>query len=168
MTKLGWMNGEYLHAMDPEEFYTNAEPYLKDCLKEGLDLKKIAAMVQSRIQLYAEIPEQVDFLNEVPEYDVSMYTHKKSKSTSETSLTILKETIPLLEALESFDNDSLFAALSSYASEKGYKINTVMWPLRTAVSGKQATPAGETGIMELLGKEETLRRMRSAVLKLEP
>ena len=167
MTKLGWMNGEYLHAMDPEAFYQAAEPYLKDCLKEGFDLKKIAGMVQSRIQLYSEIPEQVDFLNGVPEYDVSMYTHKKSKSTAETSLTILKETLPLLEKAEVFDNDGLFALLSGYASEKGYKVNTVMWPLRTAVSGKQATPAGATGIMELLGREETLCRLQAAVRKLE-
>ena len=166
MTKLGWMNGEYLHAMDPEEFYQAAEPYLKDCLKDGFDLRKIAGMVQSRIQLYKEIPDQVDFLNEVPEYDTAMYTHKKSKSTAESSLTILKETLPLLEELDAFDNDSLFGLLSSYASEKNYKVNTVMWPLRTAVSGKQATPAGATGIMELLGKEETLRRLRAAVEKL--
>ena len=167
MTKLGWMNGEYLHAMDPEAFYEKAEPYLKACLQKDFDLRKIAGMVQSRIQLYSEIPEQIDFLNAVPEYDVAMYTHKKSKSTAESSLQILKETIPLLAELESFDNDSLFAALSAYASEKGFKVNTVMWPLRTAVSGKQATPAGATGIMELLGKEETLIRLQKAVEKLE-
>ena len=167
MTKLGWMNGEYLHAMDPEAFYEKAEPYLKACLQKDFDLRKIAGMVQSRIQLYSEIPEQIDFLNAVPEYDVAMYTHKKSKSTAESSLQILKETIPLLAELESFDNDSLFAALSAYASEKGFKVNTVMWPLRTAVSGKQATPAGATGIMELLGKEETLIRLQNAVEKLE-
>lgn len=167
MTKLGWMNGEYLHAMDPEEFYEKAEPYLKACLEKDFDLRKIAGMVQSRIQLYSEIPDQIDFLNAVPEYDAAMYTHKKSKSTAESSLQILKETIPLLAELESFDNDSLFAALSAYASEKGFKVNTVMWPLRTAVSGKQATPAGATGIMELLGKEETLVRLQNAVEKLE-
>ena len=131
------------------------------------DLRKIAGMVQSRIQLYSEIPDQIDFLNAVPEYDVAMYTHKKSKSTAESSLQILKETIPLLAELESFDNDSLFAALSAYASEKGFKVNTVMWPLRTAVSGRQATPSGATGIMDVLGKDESLRRLRMGLEKIE-
>ena len=166
MTKLAWMNGEYLHAMDPDAFYEQAEPVLKACLKKDYDLRKIAGMVQSRIQLYSDIPAQVDFLDEIPDYDVSLYTHKKSKSTAETSLAILEEVIPLLEKTASFDNDTLFSVLSGYASEKEYKVNTVMWPLRTAVSGKQATPAGATGIMELLGKEESLKRLRAGTEKL--
>ena len=167
MTKLTWMNGEYLHAMDPEEFYRNAEPVLRECLGDSFDLRKIAGMVQSRIQMYADIPEQVDFLNAVPAYDVSLYTHKKSKSTQESSLLILEDVIRLLEDAPAFDNDSLFAVLSAYASEKGYKVNTVMWPVRTAVSGKQATPAGATGILELLGKEESLKRLRAGAEKLK-
>ena len=167
MTKLGWMNGEYLHAMDPEVFFENAEPVLKQCLKKEYDLHKIAGMVQSRIQLYSDIPEQVDFLDTVPEYDVSMYTHKKSKSTAESSLRILEEVLPLLENLKCFDNDSLFEVLSAYASENALKVNTVMWPLRTAVSGKQATPAGATGIMELIGREETIQRLLNGIEKLK-
>ncbi|MCF0145117.1 MAG: glutamate--tRNA ligase [Eubacterium sp.] len=167
MTKLSWMNGEYLHAMDPDEFYLHAEPVLKSCLKGNFDLHKIAEMVQSRIQLYSDIPEQVDFLDAVPDYDISMYTHKKSKSTAESSLEIIRDLIPILEKTDAFDNDSLFAVLSSYASEKEYKVNKVMWPLRLAVSGKQATPAGATGIMELLGKDESLRRLQAAAEKLQ-
>ena len=167
MTKLAWMNGEYLHAMDPDAFYEMAEPYLKACLKRDCDLRKIAGMVQSRIQLFSDIPGQVDFLDEVPDYDVSMYIHKKSKSTLETSKTILSDVLPLLEEAEAFDNDSLFSVLSAYASAHERKINTVMWPIRTAVSGKQATPAGATGILELIGKEEACARLRAALDKLE-
>lgn len=95
-----------------------------------------------------------------------MYVHKKMKSTLETSLTVLRETLPILEAQEDYSNDGLFAVLSAYASEKGYKTGLVMWPLRTALSGKQTTPAGATQIMEVLGKEETLSRIRAAIEKL--
>ena len=167
MTKLAWMNGEYLRVMDPDRFYEMAEPHLKDAVKGNFDLRKIASMVQSRIQTLPEIASQVDFLDEMPAYDKEMYIHKKSKSTLETSLEVLGDVIPLLEQAESFDNDSLFALLSAYATEKERKVNTVMWPLRTAVSGKQATPAGATGIMELLGKEESLRRLREGLAMLQ-
>ena len=110
---------------------------------------------------------KVDTDHAVPEYDVSMYTHKKSKSTAESSLRILEEVLPLLENLKCFDNDSLFEVLSAYASENALKVNTVMWPLRTAVSGKQATPAGATGIMELIGREETIQRLLNGIEKLK-
>ncbi|MEE1114789.1 MAG: glutamate--tRNA ligase [Eubacterium sp.] len=166
MTKLKWMNGEYIKAMDDEKFYGMAEPYLKKYLTRDLDLKKIATMVKTRIEVLPDIEQQVDFLNEVPEYDAEMYVHKKSKSTKETSLKILTDVLPLLEACDDFNNDALFTILGGYAKENEYKVNTVMWPLRTAVSGKQATPAGATGIMEVLGKEESISRIRKAIEKL--
>ncbi len=167
MTKLKWMNGEYIKAMDEDSFYELASPYLDKYLKEGLDKRKIAAMVRTRISVLPDIEEQVDFFNAVPDYDVSMYINKKSKSTLETSRQILGDVLPLLEAAESFDNDTLFAILSDYAKANECKINIVMWPLRTAVSGKMATPAGATGLMEVLGKEESLCRIRAAIAKLD-
>ncbi|MEE0955016.1 MAG: glutamate--tRNA ligase [Eubacterium sp.] len=167
MTKLKWMNGEYIKKLDADEFFDKALPYLDQYLPEGIDRKKVAAMVQSRIQVFPDIEEQVDFFREVPDYDVSMYTHKKSKSTPETSRKVLEDVIPLLEKADAFDNDSLFSALSQYAKENEMKVNTVMWPLRTAVSGKQATPAGATGLMEVLGKEETVKRLKAGLEKLE-
>ena len=126
----------------------------------------MAEMVRTRIEVFPDIPEMLDFFEKVPEYDSSMYVHKKMKSTLETSLTVLRETLPILEAQEDYSNDGLFAVLSAYASEKGYKTGLVMWPLRTALSGKQTTPAGATQIMEVLGKEETLSRIRAAIEKL--
>ena len=167
MTKLKWMNGEYIKAMDEEEYFQLAEPYLKQSLPEGMDLRKVGEMVKTRIQIFPDIAEQVDFFRAVPYYDVSMYVHKKSKSTLETSEKVLSETIPLLESAEAFDNDSLFQLLSGYAKENEMKVNTVMWPLRTAVSGKQATPAGATGIMEVLGKEESLKRLHAGLEKIK-
>ena len=167
MTKLKWMNGEYIKAMDSEEYFKLAEPYLKKALPEHMDIRKIGEMVKTRIQIFPDIAEQVDFFSGVPAYDVSMYVHKKSKSTLETSRKVLTETIPLLETAEDFGNDALFGLLSAYAKQNEMKVNTVMWPLRTAVSGKQATPAGATGIMEVLGKDETIRRLRAGLDKIE-
>ena len=165
-TKLDWMNGEYIKAMEPEEFYQKALPYMKETLKRDYDFRKIAAMVQTRIETFAEIPEMVAFFGEVPEYDNSMYRHKKMKTTEETSCQVLREVLPILEKQEDFGNDALFETLSEYMKEKEYKTNFVMWPIRTAVSGKQMTPAGATGIMEIIGKEESLGRIRAAIEKL--
>ena len=166
MGKLRWMNGEYFKAMDPDVFYEQALPWLKQILPETMDLKKVSAMVQTRIEVFPDICDQIDFFAKVPEYDIAMYTHKKMKTNTETSLEVLKETLPVLEAQEDYSNDALFAALSAYVEEKGVKTGYVMWPLRTALSGKQTTPAGATEIMEILGKEETLKRIHSAIEKL--
>ncbi len=167
MTKLRWMNGEYLKAMDPDRFYEMAEPYLRAVIKKDLDLKKIAAMVKTRIEVLPDIADHIDFFETLPEYDPEMYCHKKMKSTKETSLQVLTEVLPLLEAQEDYSNDALYAALSAYVTEKGYKTGFVMWPIRTAVSGRQMTPAGATEIMEVLGKEESLDRIRKGIRMLE-
>ena len=124
-------------------------------------------MVQTRIEVFPDIPELIDFFEKVPEYDVSMYRHKKMKTTEETSLAVLKEVLPVLEEQEDYTNDPLYERLSVFVKEKGYKNGYVMWPLRTAVSGKQMTPAGATEIMEIIGKEETISRIRAAIEKLE-
>ena len=167
MVKLRWMNGEYLKAMDFDRFYGMAEPYLKACITKDYDLKKIAAMVKTRVEVLPEIAGHVDFFEEMPEYDVSMYTHKKMKSTAESSLEVLKDLLPRLEAQQDYSNDALYEAICGYVKEKGCKNGYVMWPVRTAVSGKQMTPGGATELMEVLGKEESLRRIRKAVTKLE-
>lgn len=166
MGKLRWMNGEYIKAMDPEVFYERALPYMKEVLTGDYDFHKIAAMVQTRIEVFPDIPALIDFFQQVPEYDSSMYRHKKMKTTEESSLAVLKEVLPVLEAQEDYANDPLYAALSAFVKEKGYKNGYVMWPLRTAVSGKQMTPAGATEIMEIIGKEETLKRVQAAIEKL--
>ena len=164
--KLRWMNGEYLKAMDPDVFYEKAEPYLKEALGDSLDLKKISEMVRTRIEVFPDIPEMVDFFAAVPDYDLSLYRHKKMKTSEETSLAVLRDLIPVLEAQEDYSNDALFAALKEYITAKGYKNGYVLWPLRVAVSGKQTTPAGATEIMEILGKEESVRRVRAAAERL--
>ena len=165
--KLRWMNGEYLKAMDFDKFYEMAHPYIQKVITKDYDLKKIAALIKSRIEIFPDIEEQIDFFEEVPEYDTSMYCHKKMKSNEETSLEVLKEVSNLLAAQEDFSNDALFELLKGYAGEKGVKIGYVMWPIRTAVSGKQSTPGGATELMEVLGKEESLNRIQKGIEKLE-
>ena len=166
MTKLRWMNGEYMKAMDFDAFYAKAEPYIRAVIKKDLDLKKIAAMVKTRIEVFPDIAGHIDFFEELPEYDVSMYTHKKMKTDGEKSLKVLEDVLPILEAQDDFSNDALYARLSRYVSDTGVKTGFVMWPIRTAVSGKQMTPAGATEIMEVLGKEESLARIRKGIEKI--
>ena len=165
--KLRWMNGEYIKAMDFDRFYEMAEPYLKEVLTKGFDLKKIANMVKTRIEVFPDIAEHVDFFEELPEYDVAMYTHKKMKTDRASSLEVLKEVLPILEEQSDYSNDGLYQRLLKYVEEKGCKNGYVMWPIRTAVSGRQMTPAGATEIMEVLGKEESLLRIRKGIEKLE-
>ena len=167
MVKLRWMNGEYMKKMDDEKFYEMALPYLKEVITRDLDFHKIAAMVKTRIEVFPDIKDHVDFFENVPEYETSMYVNKKMKTNEENSLQVLKEVQPLLEAQEDFSNDALFAMLSAYAKEHGYKVGYVMWPIRTALSGKQMTPAGATEILEVLGKEESLVRIQAAIEKLK-
>ena len=167
MGKLRWMNGEYIKAMDFDKFYERALPYLKEAIHKDLDLKKIASQVKTRIEVFPEIKELIDFYEEVPEYDTQMYCHKKMKTTEETSLNLLKEVLPLLEAQDDYSNDALFEALVAFGKEHGYKTGYIMWPIRTALSGKQTTPAGATEILEILGKEESIKRIHASIEKLE-
>ena len=166
MTKLRWMNGEYIKAMDDDKFYAMAEPYLKKVLKKDFDLKKIAGMVKTRIEILPDICDMVSFFEEMEDYDNSLYFNKKMKLTEEKSLAQLKEVLPLMEQQEDYSNDALFAMLSAFGQEKGYKTGYVMWPIRIAVSGRQTTPAGATEILSVIGKEESVKRIRAAIDKL--
>ena len=169
MGKLKWMNGEYIKAMDFGKFYEKALPYMKEVLTRDypFDFEKIAQMVKTRIEVFPDIEPLIAFFNELPEYDIAMYTHKKMKTNAESSLEVLKDVLPMLEAQEDYSNDALYQLLLSYVAEKDVKNGYVMWPIRTAVSGMQMTPAGATEIMEILGKEESIKRIRKGIELLE-
>ena len=166
-TKLKWMNGEYIKAMDFDKFYEMALPHLKKVITKDYDLKKIAAMVKTRIEVFPEIEDMVDFFEAVPEYDTAIYAHNKMKTSASSSLEVLKELLPILEEQEDYSNDGLYTRLLKYVEEKGCKNGYVLWPIRIAVSGRQMTPCGATELMEVIGKEETLKRVRAAIAKLE-
>lgn len=167
MGKLKWMNGEYIKAMDNERYYGLAMPYIKDVISKPLDLKKIADLVKTRIEIFPDIREHIDFFEKLPEYDTAMYTHKKMKTDSVISLSVLKEMLPILEGLNDFSLDGIHDTVMEYVASKEMKNGTALWPLRTAVSGKQMTPGGAFEIMEILGKEESLARIRKGIALLE-
>ena len=167
MTKLKWMNGEYIKKLDPDQFYEMALPYLKEVITKDYDLKKVAQLVQSRIEVLPDCKELVDFFEELPEYDVAMYTHKKMKTNTENAYEILKEEYELLKNFDKFDVQSLHDLLMDYIAKKEIKNGTGLWPIRTAVSGKQSTPGGAFEIMEIIGKEESLKRIKTGLAMLE-
>jgi glutamyl-tRNA synthetase len=166
MAKLRWMNGEYIKRMDNEHYYELAIPYIQKVITQNLDLNKIADLVKSRIETFVDINDIIDFFEELPEYDCAMYTHKKMKTDAEISLNILKEQLPLLEELNDYSVPGIEAIVMGYIGDKGIKNGMGLWPLRTAVSGKQNTPGGAYEIMNIIGKDESIRRIKIAIDKL--
>lgn len=166
IVKLRWMNGEYFKMMDDEKFYQLALSYIKEVIHKDLDFRKIAALVKTRIETFLDIKEKIDFFDELPDYDIEMFTHKKMKTTAESSLTVLTDLLPRFEALEDYSEAGVENVIMSYIQEKEIKNGQGLWPVRTAVSGKQSTPGGAYEIMSILGKEESLRRIRIAIDKL--
>ena len=166
MGKLRWMNSEYIKAMDFERYYKRALPFLRETIRRELDLRRIAEMVKSRIEIFPDIPQQVDFFEALPEYSTELYENRKTKNDAENSLKLLREVLPLLEKQEDFSNDALFSLLSAYGKERGYKTGFIMWPIRIALSGRKMTPAGATEILSVLGKEESLSRLRDGIRRL--
>jgi len=166
MVKLRWMNGEYLKNMEGERFYKMALPYIKEVISKDLDLRKIAELIKTRIETLLDIKDKIDFFEELPDYDIEMFTHKKMKTNSENSLLVLKDLLPRFEALEDYSEVAIENVIVTYIQEKEIKNGQGLWPVRTAVSGKQSTPGGAYEIMSILGKEESLRRIRIAIEKL--
>ena len=167
MNKLRWMNGEYLKKMDFDKYYAMALPYIEQAVTKDYDKKLIAELVKTRIETLCDIPALLDFFEELPDYSTDMYVHKKMKTTKEGSLEVLTELLPQLEALESYTIPEIEKLLMDYIANKGIKNGQGLWPVRTAVSGKQSTPGGAYEIMQILGKEESLRRIHVAIEKLQ-
>ncbi len=165
--KLTWMNGEYIRALSQEEFLERAKPYLDAALKKEFDRAKIAKLIQPRLETLTQIEEKVSFLNEMPDYSLELYAHKKMKTTPENSLPILLEAREALEQVEEFTNDALYAALCALAEKLEVKNGRVLWPVRVAISGTAVTPGGATELAEILGRQETLSRMDASIEKLK-
>ena len=167
MQKLRWMNSEYIKKMDNEAYYAEAMPYIDKVVTKNYDKKAIADLVKTRIETFCDIAGLIDFFEELPEYDTAMFTHKKMKTDAASSLLVLKELLPKFEELNDYSIPAIESLLMGYISEKGIKNGQGLWPVRTAVSGKQSTPGGAYEIMSILGKEESLDRIRIAIDKLE-
>ena len=162
INKLRWMNAEYMKKLTSEEFFTKAEPWLKKAVTSpAIDLRKVA--VQSRCEILSDLPERVDFLDRLPEYDTELYVHKKSKTNLENSLDTLRTLLPVLEAQEDWSNEGLYERLVALAAEKEVKNSVILWPLRVALSGKASTPGGATELASLLGKEASIARVKKGI-----
>ena len=162
--KLTWMNSEYLKAMDFEKYYALAEPKLKEALGDtDLDLKKIAALLQKRLETLNDIPGLVEFFKTLPEYGTELYTHKKMKTNDEIALSSLEAALPVLENLADWNTTSIHDALMALVGELGIKNGQLLWPVRTALSGEPTSPGGAMELADILGKEESLRRIRKGI-----
>ena len=165
--KLRYFNSEYIRRMSPEKFAEVAEPYIRQSVKnEKYDAAAIAALLQQRTEVLTDIPEKVDFFDELPEYDTELFTHKKSKSDAASSLEVLQKMLPVFENLPRWDDEHILESMKSLAAEMGVKNAKVMWPVRIAAAGKAVTPGGAVEICRILGREETLSRMNRAIEKL--
>ena len=162
--KLNWLNGEYIRKMSSEEFHDLALPYIKEAVKnEKIDTKKISDLLHQRCEKLSDIPEQIDFIDVLPEYSPELYFHKKMKTNEENSLESLKEVLPVLEALNDWTFDNIHNVLFDLIAKLEVKNGIILWPLRVAVSGKSFTPGGGVELAEILGKEETLNRIRKGI-----
>lgn len=167
MEKLKWMNGEYIRKLSLDEFHEMAMPYYKETLKKEYDYKKISELLHTRTEIMTDIPSQLDFFDELPEYSIEMYVHKKMKTDYAISIANLEKALPVLKALEVWNLDNIRDSITKLIEELGVKNGQVLWPIRTAVSGKSFTPGGAYEIADILGKDETIRRIEIGIEKLK-
>ena len=166
--KLRFLNGEYIRALTPEQFHDMALPWIRKGVKrEDVDTKLIASLLQPRCEVLGDIPEQLDFIDELPDYSTDLYVSKKMKTNEETSLEILRQILPVMEAMDDFSDEAVHTAMFDLIAQLGVKNGYLLWPLRIALSGKQFTPGGGVEIAAILGKEESLKRLKKGIEKLE-
>ena len=165
--KLTYFNSEYIRAMAPEKFAVIAEPYIRQAVKNpAIDPAAIAALLQQRTEVLTDIPAKLGFFDALPDYDNSLYVHKKSKTDEVVSKEMLTAAIPVLEAIEAWDDEHIHDVLVGLAERLEVKNAKLMWPVRIAVTGTAVTPGGAVEICRILGKEETLRRLRNGLERL--
>ena len=168
MTKLTWFNAEYMRKLPFETYYEKALPWLCKALDpEKFDLRRLAELLQGRTEVLNRLPEMVDFLASMPDYDVALYTHKKMKTNPEVAVKALELAKPVLEGISDWSEASLHDAVMAAIPESGMKNGQVLWPLRIAITGRESTPGGAFEMAYLLGKDETLRRLDASLEKLK-
>ena len=169
LEKLKYFNSAYIKDLSAEDFLAAATPYLQEGIKNpAIDLSLVAPLVQTRLDTLTEIPPMVDFFDTLPTYSNDLYTHKKMKTNPENSLEALQLVLPVFQSMDTWTYDSIHDALIHLAEENGLKNGRIMWPVRVAVSGKPTTPGGAVELCQILGKEETLRRLESGIRQLTP
>lgn len=168
MDKLRWFNAQHIRLMSPEKFYEAARPYLEEVItNKDIDLFKVSRLLHTRTEILSEIPSKVGFFNELCDYDLNIYVHKKMKTTPEISLSSLREALPVLEAIDEWNETNIHDSLMKLIEKLGIKNGQMLWPIRTAITGWEVTPGGAIEIADILGKSETLRRIRIGIEHLE-
>ena len=167
-TKLKWLNGEYIRELPFESYYKMAKPWLKQFISaEEINLEKIAKLMHPRTEIFSTIHEKLDFFNKIPEYEIELYTHKKMKTNPENALQSLNMVLEPLEKTDTWTNENLFHVLVETAKANEVNKKKILWSVRIAISGKLSTPGGGTEIAEILGKEESLKRIKAGVSLLQ-
>ena len=167
INKLSWMNGEYIRRKTPEEFHELALPFYSEELRNKVDTAKISKLKQPRTEVLTSIPEGLDFITKLSDYDISLFVHKKMKTDPESSLKALKAALPLMESITSWDTETLHSKLIGLAERLGIKNGQLLWPVRVALTGIEVSPGGAIEMADLLGKDESLNRIRAGIKKLE-
>ena len=157
------MNGEYIKKLPLQQFHEMALPYYQGILPEYVNSYKISELLHTRVEILSDIPEKIQFFKTLPEYNTDIFVHKKMKTTIENSLENLEAILPSFEALEPWNEDTISSLVTSYAAEKGIKNGLIMWPIRSALSGLQSSPGGYVELADILGKDESIRRMKIAI-----
>lgn len=165
--KLNWLNGQYLRKMPFENFYEFIKPFYPEDFPKSLNFGKISKILHARVEVPADIPGMIDFLQELPDYDIYLHTHKKMKTDSEIALRVLHRTLKVFTELEEWNEENIKASLFKECEDMGLKTGQVMWPVRVALTGKEFTPGGAIEIADILGKEESLRRIKKGIEKLQ-
>lgn len=165
--KLKWMNGEYIKRLPLDTFHDLALPYYEGILPKEMDSKKVSELMQTRVEVLSEIPEKIGFFAELPEYSIDIFLHKKMKTTIENSLENLTKILPALEALEPWNSDTISGLISEFVSKEGIKNGQIMWPIRSALSGLQSSPGGYLELADILGKDESISRIKIAINNLK-
>ena len=161
---LTWMNSEYLKNMDFEKYFALAQPKLEEALGgTGLDYRKIAALLQKRLETLNDIPGLVAFFKELPAYGTELYTHKKMKTNDEIALASLQAALPVMEGIEEWNTTVIHDTLMALVGELGIKKGQLLWPVRTALSGEPTSPGGAMELADILGKEESIRRIKKGI-----
>ncbi len=166
VNKLTWMNAEYVRRLSPEEFTRHALPYYAQAGVAQMDKDILCRILQPRTEIFSQIPNVVDFLAALPEYDAELFTNKKSKTDSAVAAEVLDFVIPALTALPEWTEAALHETLLGMAESRGMKNGTLLWPVRISLAGKLVTPGGAIEIAALLGREESLRRLNFGRSKL--
>lgn len=163
INKLNWMNGEYIRKMSVEDFCAEAMPYYKKAVTRDIDFMALSALLHDRTEKFSDIPEAIDFIDTLPEYDTELYVNKKMKTTLESSKQSLEQILPVLEALDDWSHDTIHDALFALIEKLGVKNGIILFPLRVALSGKKFTPGGGVEIASLIGKDESIARIKKGI-----